>query len=74
MGVSKEAAYIPPFVRELMSGASEEELLAATENLKAYLRALYALSQSIEIDESADSSTLAPHGRFNDTGVVPPTT
>ena len=73
MGKPEETAYIPPFVRELMSGASEEELLAATENLKAYLRALYALAQSIEIDERADSSALAPHGRFNDNGHGPPT-
>lgn len=38
-----EKPYVAPFIRRVMEGKSEEEILEASENLKGYLRAMYQI-------------------------------
>ena len=60
----KEESYIPPVVRRVMPGATEAELLEATETLRRYLKAMYALYRELEAQGAErDSCDLAPHDR-----------
>ena len=60
-----EETYVPLFVREVMPGATEQELARATENLWAYLGVLYRIF--LEREERArqwDSEQSRDRGRF----------
>lgn len=41
MEEENKAPYVPPFLRELMNGKNEEEILQASENLRGYVLAMY---------------------------------
>ncbi len=48
----KDIPKISPLVRELMPGATEEELQEATENLRAYLAVAYRIFRRLEAEKS----------------------
>ena len=57
--------YIPLFVREVMSGSTEQEIAQATENLWAYLEVLYRIFlEREERTRQCDSEQNRDHGRF----------
>lgn len=63
--MSQEDPYIPPFVRRAMNGATEDELVQATDNLRQYLRVMYKLFRELEAaSASGDSSEFDSNGRF----------
>lgn len=68
--------YIPPFIRELMPNATEEEIAEAAQNLRGYLSALYRIFLRREARErrerAADSATSKARGRFGEGGILPP--
>lgn len=72
----KEEPYIPPLVRRLMKDATEEELVQASENLRRYVRALYATFLRMEAEQDAtvrrDSCDSDGHDRFQLGAPSPP--
>lgn len=55
--------YVPPFLRDLMKGATEEDIRQASENLRGYVQALYATFRRMQAEQvhsdSADPETRA---------------
>jgi hypothetical protein len=39
----EQKPYVAPFIRRVMKGKSEEEILEASENVRGYLRAMYQI-------------------------------
>jgi len=50
MNNDQSQPYVPPFVRELMKDASEEEILEAVENLRRCIKVLYAISERERVE------------------------
>lgn len=67
----EEEPYIPPFIRRLMPNASEEEIIQAAENLRAYLKVLYGIFLEREA-KADDSDQNSKYDRFQDGGPNPP--
>lgn len=71
-GMEQDQPYVAPFLRRLMKGASEEQILEASENLRGYLRAMYAIYLRQErARRDQDSRASEPHDRFPDSGAQP---
>lgn len=69
----QEKLYVAPFIRRLMPSGTEEEILEASENLRAYLNALYNIYLAQEAGSSAaDSPEQEGHDRFTNKGAMPP--
>lgn len=49
---------INKFVRELMKGSSEEEILEAEENFREYLKVVWQISQRIDREKEGKDSDL----------------
>lgn len=72
MGMEQDQPYVAPFLRRLMKGASEEQILEASENLRGYLRAMYAIYLRQErARRERDSRASNAHGRFSRSGGQP---
>lgn len=68
-----EKPYVAPFIRRLMPGATKEEIIEASENLRSYLKILYGIFLEREAMQRAeDSRREGGHGRFATDGVTPP--
>jgi hypothetical protein len=61
--------YVPPFLRRALKGATEEEIIAASETLRAYLRV--AFEAFLRKRQQCDSLGLTRHDRFSDGGMPP---
>jgi hypothetical protein len=46
-----EEPYVPPFVRELMKGSTEDQILRATENLRQYLNVMLEAGIRLEQEQ-----------------------
>jgi len=64
-----EETYVPPFLRRALKGASEEEIVSASETLRAYVRV--AFEAFLRKRQQYDSLGLARHDRFTDGDVMP---
>lgn len=65
--MGSEEPYIPPFLRHKLKGATKEELQQATDNLRRYLKAAYAVYLKIEERRSrTDSPESRADVRFQD--------
>ncbi|UYN96065.1 MAG: hypothetical protein KIT25_03730 [Enhydrobacter sp.] len=70
--MSQEQPYVAPFIRRRMPDASEEDILAASENLRAYLKLLYGIFLHQEVEKRhGDSETREPDARFGADGTPP---
>lgn len=56
--------YVAPFIRRAMAGASEEEIVEASENFRAYVRLLFAAFMQQKCAAQLDSRDSEAHGRF----------
>jgi hypothetical protein len=72
--MEQETPYVPPFIRRLMPNASEEQIIEASENLRAYLKLLYGIFLRKEAERlRTDSEESKPSARFGDGGHPPST-
>lgn len=56
-----------------MKGATEEELVQATDNLRRYLKAMYALYRALQVEDAGpDSPQSGGDGRFTLGAEQPP--
>jgi hypothetical protein len=68
-----EKPYVAPLIRRLMPNATEEEIVQASENLRAYLNVLYDIFLEREAKQRAyDSQPESGYGRFKKRGALPP--
>lgn len=71
--MQSDEPYIPPFVRRAMRGATEADLLQATDNLRCYLKVMYALFRELESEKArSDSHESAGDVRFEEGADQPP--
>jgi hypothetical protein len=71
-GMEQDQPYVAPFLRRLMTGASEEQILEASENLRGYLRAMYAIYLRQErTRRERDSRASNARDRFPGDGAQP---
>lgn len=67
-----EKPYVAPFIRDLMKGAKEEEILEASETLRAYLHVLWGIFTRQRGRSEADSLNRTEHDRFGAEGGTTP--
>lgn len=64
--------YVAPFIRKLMPHATEQEIVEASENLRAYLKlAFEAFLRNRQATHQRDSRDMPDHDRFAEGGVPP---